>query len=101
MTSTDSAERQWAKAQRQIVANRLDEARFSLESLLQHQPAHHDARRLLAAVSISGGHVREGARHLVVASQTLPPDLDAICKTAHALINVGETVAARDCLEFA
>jgi tetratricopeptide (TPR) repeat protein len=78
-----------------IRARRLDEARDCFERLLRAQPAHFGARLLLASVHLAQGHARAGARETLAAARVLPSDPMAIVRTAQALRQLGETLAAR------
>lgn len=92
------AERLWLRAQRYIEANQIGAARTTLESLVRREPDRVAARMLLASVYLSEGRVREAAEHAVFASTLLPDDTDAVATTVQCLLQVGETVAARDVL---
>jgi tetratricopeptide (TPR) repeat protein len=93
-----SEDRLWERAQRYIEQDQITAARITLESLVQRDPARSGARMLLASVLLSEGCVRAAAEHAVTASQSLPDDAKAVSTTAHCLLRIGETVAARDCL---
>ncbi len=93
-----STERLWLRAQQYIASEQITAARITLESLLKRDPERVAARMLLASVILSEGRVREAATHAIFASKFLPNDADAISTTAHCLLRIGETVAARDCL---
>ena len=92
------AEKLWLRAQRYIEASQIGAARTTLESLVRREPDRVAARMLLASVYLSEGHVREAAEQAVFASTLLPDDADAVATTVQCLLQVGETVAARDVL---
>ena len=89
----------WAQAQQQIVASELDAAHASLEALLKADPWHVPARLLLASVILAQGRLRGAAEQAKFAAFSLPNDADLICRVAQCLVKVGETLAARACLQ--
>jgi|SRR5579883_600938 tetratricopeptide (TPR) repeat protein len=94
-----SVDRLWLRAQRYIAENQITAARIALEALLARDPARSDARMLLASTILSEGRVREAATHAIAASRTLADDAHAVSTTAHCLLRLGETVAARELLQ--
>lgn len=91
--------RQWLRAEHYVAAENLPAARATLESLLRQDPSHTEARLLLASVLLGQEHLREAAAQLLAAA-AVPPEIPALlAKLVHALFRLGETVAARDCLE--
>ena len=85
----------WQRGQEAIRARRFDEAQALFETLLQAQPAHFGARLLLAAVHLAQGRAAAGARETLAAARSLPGDASAIARVAQALVQLGETNAAR------
>lgn len=92
------ARKLWLRAQRYIEAEQIGAARATLESLIRREPNRVAARMLLASVYLNEGHVREAAEQAVFASTLLPDDADVVATTVQCLLQVGETVAARDVL---
>ena len=91
--------RQWLRAQHYVVDGNLPAGRAALESLLAKNPAHVEARLLLASVLLDQKHLRNAAEELLRAADAPPDNPLLLTKLAHALFRVGETVAARKCLE--
>lgn len=92
-------QRQWTRAERYIADGQLPAARAALEGLLREAPRHAQARLLLSSVLLGQGRLRDACAQLLAAAEALPDDADAICTVAHCLLRVGETVAARACLD--
>lgn len=91
--------RQWLRAEHYVAAENLPAARATLESLLREDPGHTEARLLLASVLLAQEHLRAAVTQLLAAAAA-PPEIPALlAKLTHALFRLGETVAARDCLE--
>ncbi|MGH8212248.1 MAG: tetratricopeptide repeat-containing sulfotransferase family protein, partial [Rhodanobacteraceae bacterium] len=91
--------RQWLRAQHYVVDGNLPAGRAALESLLARNPAHVEARLLLASVLLDQKHLRDAAIELLRAADAPPDNPALLTKLAHALFRVGETVASRKCLE--
>jgi len=96
---TDSTARLWGRAQRHLSDGQLVAARIVLESLLQRDSAHVHALLTLSGIVFSEHRVRDAAAYALTAMRHLPADGGLIVDTAMALLRVGETVAARDCLD--
>lgn len=92
-------QRQWTRAERYIAEGQLPAARAALEGLLREAPRHVQARLLMSSVLLGQGRLRDACAQLLAAAETLPDDADMICTVAHCLLRVGETVAARACLD--
>lgn len=91
--------RQWLRAEHYVADENLPAARATLESLLRQDPGHTEGRLLLASVLLGQEHLREATAQLLAAAAA-PPEIPALlAKLVHALFRLGETVAARDCLE--
>ncbi len=95
---TDSTTRLWGRAQRHLSGGQLVAARIVLESLLQRDPGHGHALLTLGGIAFEEHRVRDAATYALMAMRHLPADGNLIVDTAMALLRVGETVAARDCL---
>ncbi len=94
-----NAQALWEEGQQHIVAGRYPAARAAFDSLLSAHPAHVPARLLQASVMLAQGEVRSAAEQLKFAAFALPNDADTIFRVAQALVRVGETNAARACLQ--
>lgn len=89
----------WRDGQQHVLARRYAEARHAFEALLALQPEHLGARMLLASVVLAGGRVREAAARMREAAAGLPDDGALVARIAQALAQLGETNAARACLD--
>lgn len=96
---SESTSRHWSRAQRHLADGALVAARISLESVLQRDATHVKARLILAQLAHVDGRVREAIRHLTQVANNLPADARIICEAAETLQRLGETLAARQCLE--
>ena len=92
-------QRLWLEGQHHVLAGRMDAAQAALAALLDHDPTQVNARLLLASVMLAKGRVRAAAEQVKFAAFTLPGDPDLICKVAQSLSSLGETNAARACLQ--
>lgn len=88
----------WRQARSRIAAHDLPGARAALSALLAARPESVPAQLMLAAVELAAGDLRAAAEQTRHAAAALPDDAHLIHRTAQALIRIGETVAARDCL---
>lgn len=89
----------WSQAQNHLAAKQAREARVALEALLAADPGHVLARLALCNLAWRQDRVREAAEHALRAARDLPDCPDLICETAGVLLRVGETAAARECLQ--
>lgn len=89
----------WLQGQRHVLDGRLQDARAVFGALLEHHPRQVNARLLLASVILAQGRVREAAEQLRLAASTLPDDAGMVCRVAQSLASLGETNAARACLQ--
>lgn len=92
-------QRLWARAERYIADGQLPAARAALETLLRDAPGLTRARLLLSSVLLGQGRLRDACTQLLQAGRHLPNDAELICTLAFCLFRIGETVAARACLE--
>ena len=92
-------QRLWLEGQHHALAGRLDAAQAAFAALLEHDPTLVNARLLLASVILAKGRVRDAAEQVKFAAFTLPGDPDLICRVAQSLSSLGETNAARACLQ--
>lgn len=96
-----SSARLWSRAQRHLADGALVPARVLLESLLQRDPAHVEARLALGQIAHVDGRVREAIHNMTEVAKNLPADARLICETAETLLRLGETLGARRCLDHA
>ncbi|TAN00001.1 MAG: sulfotransferase family protein [Rhodanobacteraceae bacterium] len=88
----------WQQAQACLVNGRLDVARGVLATMAG-DGVH--ARLLAAQIAWREDRVREGARYALVAADAAPDDPETLCAVAGVLLETGESVAARECLDRA
>jgi tetratricopeptide (TPR) repeat protein len=90
----------WQQAQACLVRGHVDAARETLASMQARQPAGDVYAHLLAAqIAWREDRVRDGTRHALDAARVVPDDAEALCTVAAVLIEAGETLAARTCLD--
>lgn len=91
----------WERARKCLENRQLPAAQGCLESLVRRIPEHLPARLLLARVMLERGYLRAATALLL---EAVPPvaggDAGKVCELAQLLFITGETVAARECLEF-
>jgi tetratricopeptide (TPR) repeat protein len=95
---TDRADRLWARAERYLNENQIVAARVTLESLAQEAPQNVDVHLLLSGIAWDEDRVRDATRHALDAARMLPDDELLIVDVVAALLQAGETVAARKAL---
>ena len=89
----------WSQAQVHLAAKQAAPARAALEALLTADPDHTLGRLALGNLAWRQDRVREAAAHALHAARSVPDYPDLICETAGVLLRVGETAAARECLQ--
>lgn len=89
----------WSQAQCHLAAKQAAPARAALEALLAADPDHTLGRLALCNLAWRQNRVREAAGHALRAAHSVPEYPELICETAGVLLRVGETVAARECLQ--
>lgn len=90
----------WQQAQACLVRGQVEAARQVLASMQARQPAGDLQAHLLAAqIAWREDRVRDGTRHALDAVSVVPDDAEALCMVAAVLIEAGETLAARACLD--
>ena len=94
-----ATDRLWTRARQHLAEGRIVAGRISLESLLQRDPGHIGALLALGRIASADGRIREAAACLTKAAGDLPADAKLVCDIAEALLGLGETLAARACLE--
>ena len=92
----------WRQGQACLMQGRLGAAREVLASM-QGNGSDGDVRAHLLAAQIAWreDRIRDGVRHALDAAHTAPDDADVLCTVAGVVLEVGETVAARACLDRA
>lgn len=97
----EATDRQWLRAQRYLAGGQLDAAQVKLESLLQRDPAHIPTHIMLGQVAWNQDRLRDATRHALDAAQLLTATSQAqqIIDVTATLLQVGEIVKARECLE--
>lgn len=96
---TDATTKYWDRAQRYLVNGQKTAARFALESLLQRNPVHVPSMLALHAIALEDGRVQAATALALTAMNHLSDDPELVVDVADALLQVGETVAARDLLD--
>lgn len=88
----------WRDAQAALARRDMAVARRELETVLHSAPTHAMARILLGGVMLANGELRAACEQLLAAARSPPDDPAMLCRLAQALMRVGETTVARDCL---
>jgi len=96
---TERAERLWKRAERYLNENQIAAARVTLESLAQEAPQNIDVHLILGGIAWDEDRVRDATRHALDAAKMLPDDEFLIGDIVSALLQAGETVAARRALD--
>ena len=94
-----SEERLWERARAYIAQGNAAAARITLESLVQRDPTKAAVHLQLGGLAYAEDRLRDCTRHTVDAANVLPEDTDAILQIVLTLLQVGEIVLARRCLE--
>ena len=94
-----SEERLWERARRYLAEGQGAAARITLESLLQRLPNSAAVHLQLGGLAYAEDRLRDCTRHTVEAANALPDDVEAILQIVLTLLQVGETVLARHCLD--
>lgn len=95
----DAIARYWDRAQRYLASGQLVAARVSLESLLQRDSGHIPSLLMLSGISLAEDRVRSAVAYALAAGGAPSADVSLMVDAAEALRHVGETVAARACLD--
>jgi len=95
---TERAERLWKRAERYLNENQIAAARVTLESLAQEAPQNIDVHLILSGIAWDEDRVRDAVRHALDSAKMLPDDELLIADVVAALLQAGETVAARNAL---
>jgi tetratricopeptide (TPR) repeat protein len=94
-----SVERLWRRAQDYYAARQNTAARIALESLIAREPGFAPAHLLLGGIAYGAGRLRDASAHALAAARSVPDDAELILQVVRPLLEVGEVVAARECLE--
>ena len=94
-----SKDRLWSRAQRYRADGQSVAARIALEKLLQDEPGHIESHLILSNIAWMDDRTRDAVRHARQAESNLSNNGMLICDVAEALLQVGETLAARNCLD--
>ena len=90
----------WQQAQACLVRGQIDAARQVLAAMQARQPDGDLHAHLLAAqIAWREDRIRDGTRHALDAARVVPDDAEALCMVAAVLVEAGETIAARACLD--
>jgi tetratricopeptide (TPR) repeat protein len=90
----------WQQAQGYLARGQVDAARAALASMQAREPSDAFHVHLLAAqIAWREDRVRDGTRQALAAASVVPGEPEALCTVAAVLIEAGETIAARACLD--
>jgi len=92
-------ERLWERARSYIEQGQGEAARITLEALVQRTPGNAAVHLKLAGLAYAEDRLRDCTRHTVDAAAVVPADAEAILQVVLTLLQVGEIVIARRCLE--
>lgn len=92
-------DRLWTRAQRYLRDGQVTAARIALETFLQKNPDHVQAHLTLGGIAYKQDRLRAATSHALDAARRLPADPESICDVVAALLQVGEIVQARRCLD--
>ena len=93
------SDRQWARIRHYYASGQKDAAKIALESLLQKNPDDGEAHLLLASLLFAQDRYRDCARQALLGAALTRGDVPTLARTINALLQVGEVVAARACLD--
>ena len=92
-------ERLWERARNYIAQGQGEAARITLESLAQRAPGNAAVHLQLAGLAYAEDRLRDCTRHTVAAADVVSGDAEAILQIVLTLLQVGEIVIARRCLQ--
>ncbi|MBN8736508.1 MAG: sulfotransferase [Xanthomonadales bacterium] len=95
----ENQDKRWERVERYIAMDQPTPARALLESILGRNPDDVRAHLVMGGLEIAEGHIRAATRHALAAARDLPDEADAIGSVIAALMQVGEIVEARRCLD--
>lgn len=93
--------RLWRRGQTFLAGNQLDDAKSTLEELIELIPEHVRARIVLAGIAMAKGQVRAASTQLLAAVDAAPDDVATLNMLIMSLLRIGEVVAARACADRA
>ncbi|MGH8117399.1 MAG: sulfotransferase [Rhodanobacteraceae bacterium] len=90
----------WQRAQACLARGQFDDARQVLVSFRAAGRGNDVHAHLVSAqIAWREDRIRDGTRHALDAAGAVPDDVEALCAVAGVLLESGESVAARDCLD--
>jgi tetratricopeptide (TPR) repeat protein len=89
----------WRRAQMHLVRREMGAAREVLATMRASGDSFVASHLVAAQIAWREDRVRDGTRHALDAAQTISEDPDDLCTIADVVLEVGETVAARRCLD--
>lgn len=95
----ENRDKRWERVERYIAMDQPAPARALLESILGRNPDDVRAHLVMGGLEIADDHIRAATRHALAAARVLPDDADATGSVIAALMQVGEIVEARRCLD--
>lgn len=98
---TTDLEADWRAAQQQLARGDVAQARTTLERVARLAPENIHAHLLLGGIAWKQDRPRDAATHALAALRQASPNPDSIATIAAALLQVGESAAARQCLQNA
>ncbi|WP_082547542.1 sulfotransferase [Rhodanobacter sp. Soil772] len=96
---SDATTKYWDRAQRYLLSGQKMAARIALESLLQRNQVHVPSMLALHAIALEDGRVQAATTLALTAVNHMQDDPVMIVDVVDALLQVGETVVARDALD--
>lgn len=94
-----SIEGLWRRAKIYLDTGQVPAARAALQALVAREPRHLGALLILGGIAWSEDHVREATGYALSAADVVDDDPVVIIAVINALVQSGETVAARDLLQ--
>lgn len=92
-------EQRWQRGVQYLAAGQVTPARAQLEALQSQAPRQAWTHLLAARLAWHGDRVRDATQHALDAADVAAADDPALlCEVVQALLRVGETVVARECL---
>lgn len=88
----------WHEAQACLREGQFDAARALVASMFARGSGEARAHLVAAQIAWREDRVREGTRHALAAAHAAPDDPETLCVLVAVLLEVGETVIARECL---
>lgn len=95
----ENSDKRWQRVERYIAMDQPAPARALLESILGRNPGDVRAHLVMGGLDIAEDHIRAATGHALAAARNLPDGAEAIGSVVAALMQVGEIVEARSCLD--